>query len=173
EVNEALIEEIDQLAPFGMANPKPLFYIKSKAKDIRQLGHLKNHLKIQFKYENYLLEVIGFGFGELYAHISETASISVVGELNINEWNCNRKPQIVIKDIQIDDWQIFDHRGKKNTDLTPYFEKNNRNVIISHQPIDIPETDTDFEQINYLTEIEEINQTDELYLFDLTFHLSI
>src|SRR5690625_2522799 len=94
EVNEALIEEIDQLAPFGMANPKPLFYIKSKAKDIRQLGHLKNHLKIQFKYENYLLEGIGFGFGELYAHISETASISVVGELNINEWNGHRKPHI-------------------------------------------------------------------------------
>ncbi|MBU5466500.1 single-stranded-DNA-specific exonuclease RecJ [Virgibacillus sp. MSJ-26] len=167
EVNEALVEEIDQLAPFGMANPKPLFCIKSKAKDIRQLGHLKNHLKIQFKYENYLLEGIGFGLGELYAHISETASISVVGELNINEWNGNRKPQVVIKDLQIDDWQIFDHRGKRNTDLAPYFERNNRNVIISNQPIDIPETNTDLEQINYLTNIQDINQTDALYLFDL------
>ena len=39
--------------------------------------------------------------------------MSVIGELSINEWNNIRKPQIFLKDIAINEWQLFDLRGNK------------------------------------------------------------
>lgn len=167
EINEALIEEIDQLAPFGMGNPKPVFLIKSKAADIRQLGQFKNHLKLQLKYEHYTLDGIGFSLGDVYNHISDKATISIVGELNVNEWNGNRKPQVLIRDLKVDEWQLFDHRGKKTVDIMPYIERNNGNVIISKKPLEIGHVNNEVQQITYSTNIKDTYQADALYLFDL------
>ncbi len=49
EINEELVAEINQLAPFGMANPKPLFHLKDVPTGMRQIGSGKNHLKLQFQ----------------------------------------------------------------------------------------------------------------------------
>src|SRR5690606_9863309 len=65
-----------------------------------------------------LLDGIGFGFGNLYYAISPNTPLQVVGELGINEWNGNRKPQIMIQDMRIEEWQLFDYRGRKNVDFS-------------------------------------------------------
>src|SRR5699024_7897321 len=49
EINEQLVNEINQLAPFGMGNKKPFFHIKEIPTDARQIGNLKKHLKLQFR----------------------------------------------------------------------------------------------------------------------------
>ena len=41
---------------------------------------------------------------------------SVIGELSINEWNNTKKPQIFVKDIAVHHWQLFDYRGKGQTE---------------------------------------------------------
>ena len=38
-------------------------------------------------------------FIEDYVHISPNATLCVIGELSINEWNNIRKPQIFLQDI--------------------------------------------------------------------------
>src|SRR5699024_3946694 len=136
EVNEQLVNTINKLAPFGMANPKPVFHIKETPFDVRQLGSLKNHLKIQFQSENARLEGIGFNMGNLYLHISPQAQVSIVGELGNNEWNCNKKAQLLMQDLQIDEWQLFDLRGKKQVNISPYVEADRRNVVLCDQPIE-------------------------------------
>ena len=37
--------------------------------------------------------------------------LSVTGDLQVNEWNGNKKPQLLIGDIRSDEWQLFDLRG--------------------------------------------------------------
>ncbi len=117
QVTLSLIEAIQQLAPFGMHNLKPLFHIKAVPEQPRQIGSMKNHLKLQFKADDKQLDAIGFGIGELYHYLTPRTPINIVGELTINEWNGNRKPQLMIQDMSIDEWQLFDHRGKRQTNL--------------------------------------------------------
>ena len=117
-IDETLVREVDMLRPFGMHNPKPLFHFCQIPKETRQLGNLNKHLKLQFSENGQTVEGIGFGFGELYPVISPDVPVSVVGELGVNEWNGYRKMQIVIRDMEIDAWQLFDYRGKQG-DVEP------------------------------------------------------
>ncbi|WP_182200488.1 single-stranded-DNA-specific exonuclease RecJ [Paraliobacillus salinarum] len=108
-----LVQTLDKLAPFGMGNPKPLFYIKGKPTELRQIGSKQNHLKAIFQGENERVQAIGFGMGELYQQVSPQAEMEVVGFLQINEWNGKKNTQIMMKDIAVSEWQLFDFRGSK------------------------------------------------------------
>lgn len=172
EINEKLVNEMKQLAPFGMANPKPVFHMKAVPSEVRQIGNLKRHLKIQFQDENTKLEGIGFSMGNLFHHISPQTPISVVGELGINEWNGNKKAQIVMQDMQIDEWQLFDHRGKKHVDISPYVENGKRNVVLRDQLVEnTAQIPAHVNQITYDTSLSDIPITDVLYIFDLPTNL--
>ncbi|GIO21814.1 single-stranded-DNA-specific exonuclease RecJ [Oceanobacillus sp. J11TS1] len=119
DIDVSLIEEIARLAPFGMGNPKPLFEIKEVPKEVRQIGSKKNHLKMQFTSVKGHVDTVGFGFGELKDAISPHTKVSVAGELSINEWNGRRNAQMMIKDLKITEWQLFDFRGKKAEQVLP------------------------------------------------------
>ncbi|MUK87002.1 single-stranded-DNA-specific exonuclease RecJ [Ornithinibacillus sp. L9] len=172
EINEELVSEIDQLAPFGMANPKPIFHLKHTPSDIRQLGSMKNHLKIHFKENDKVIEGIGFGMGDLYHRISPQTEVSVVGELGINEWNGIKKPQLVLQDMSINEWQLFDHRGKKQFDAAPYFSNHERHVLLSNKEIEEKNVSETMKQITYHTPLETIERADVLYIYDLPTNLA-
>ncbi|MDC3423851.1 single-stranded-DNA-specific exonuclease RecJ [Aquibacillus sp. 3ASR75-11] len=108
------IAEIEKLAPFGMGNPKPLFFVKGSVKEIRQIGSRQNHLKLTMANGQALLDGVGFGMGNLYHQISKSSMIHAVGELGINEWNGRQKVQIMLKDFEIPEWQLFDYRGVRS-----------------------------------------------------------
>ncbi|PSL45110.1 exonuclease RecJ [Salsuginibacillus halophilus] len=115
EVGLHVIEEVEALAPFGMGNPKPLFYFNNvKVSTLKQIGSEKNHLKVHFTSDGRELEGVGFQLGELYYQVDQEAPVNVVGELGINEWNGFRKPQLFVKDMQVKDWQLFDYRNTKD-----------------------------------------------------------
>ncbi|WP_042146120.1 single-stranded-DNA-specific exonuclease RecJ [Paucisalibacillus sp. EB02] len=168
DVSEELIDEISQLAPFGMANPKPKFHINCKPVDIRQLGNLKKHLKLQFKEDSHSLEGIAFGMGDLFHYISTSVTVSVAGELGINEWNGIRKPQLVVEDMKIDQWQLFDHRGKKQTDLTNYLDQFDNHLLLYNDNSGNLHTFPDrIRQVTYENAFELVDQVEVLYLVDL------
>lgn len=58
------------------------------------------------------IDAIGFGKGHLYDEITYGVKLSFVGDLQINEWQGNKKPQLMISDVQTKEWQLFDYRGK-------------------------------------------------------------
>lgn len=111
EINLKAIEEIKRLAPFGVQNPKPKILIKNVSLgEIRRIGADKNHLKMAIGVDD-PLDVIAFGSGDLAEEMSPFSSIDIVGELSINEWNNRRKPQLMMQDVRINHWQLFDWRG--------------------------------------------------------------
>lgn len=169
DIDEKLIQEVSQLAPFGMKNPKPVFQIKNIPTDVRQLGHLKNHLKLQFNGD---VEGIGFGMGDLFPHISPHTSLSLVGELGINEWNGIRKPQMIIQDIAIQEWQLFDHRGKRKIDIMPYLHEQGHHAIICKNTDRLPKQIVEsVSEITYETNETELGKVDTLFIYDMPTHV--
>lgn len=108
------ISEMSLLAPFGMGNPKPRVLIENITfNSMKRIGAEGNHLKMMLKDGSHMLDAVGFGMGDLSDQISPNATLSVIGELSINEWNNIRKPQIFLQDMAINHWQLFDIRGNK------------------------------------------------------------
>lgn len=170
EITEELIFQISMFAPFGVANEEPIFHIEEKPVSIRQIGQENNHLKIQFSKNGQLVEALGFGYGDIYYLLSEHIPISIVGKLQINEWNGNRTVQIVIEDIAIDDWLLFDYRGKQNFTSLQYFEPFfDRHTILINNPQKKENllAFNDYEVITYDEDISNLSKTDILYICDL------
>ncbi len=114
DITLPVIEEIQQLAPFGVGNPKPRIQVENVLlESIKPIGSDGSHLKVMFTNGQTRLDGIGFGLGTLAEHISPAARVSVVGELSINEWNNFRKPQVMIQDIAVTEWQLFDWRSMR------------------------------------------------------------
>lgn len=118
DVTVDCIRQIESLAPFGMGNPSPRFVLTGlTVQDRRALGREGQHLKLTLAGSqgeaNIAVEAIGFGIGGLLETIASSARVDVLGELNINEWNGVRKPQIVIQDIRVPHVQVYDWRGTR------------------------------------------------------------
>lgn len=167
EINLDLIYEIARLAPFGMKNPKPVFEIKDIPSDVRQIGSTKNHLKLHFSSEPSQIESIGFGLGHLYDYISPNTPLSVVGDLGVNEWNGNKKAQIMIQDMKIDTWQLFDQRGRRQIPIQPI--PNQKILAISNEVLNV-DSSIYHEVYQEMMNLEEI---DILYICDLPPNLEI
>lgn len=124
DITLSSLEEMQMLAPYGMDNPKPKVLIKDvNIASIRKIGSEQKHLKLTIANDDHSLDGVGFGLGSLFEQISPSSKISVIGELSINEWNNIRKPQMFLKDLAIQSWQLFDIRGinliQKLADLIP------------------------------------------------------
>ncbi|GGJ83954.1 single-stranded-DNA-specific exonuclease RecJ [Lentibacillus kapialis] len=167
EINEELVEEIRQLAPFGMANPKPVFQLEDIPAEKRQIGNNKNHLKIQFRHQNKTLDGIGFGLGKLFYYLTPKTPISVVGELGINEWNGYRKVQMIVQDIKIDDNQLFDHRGKNSSQVTSYVQHNHACAAISQKLPNMTDFPGSVQCLTYDANVNSLEETETLFLFDM------
>ncbi|WP_099362030.1 single-stranded-DNA-specific exonuclease RecJ [Fredinandcohnia onubensis] len=122
DVSIETILELNKLAPFGMGNPKPTVQINDvEINSLRRIGSDQSHLKIVLQEDQIALDGVGFGLGHTVDGISPLSKVSVIGELSINEWNNNRKPQMMLQDIAVHEWQLFDIRGMR--DFLSYLEK--------------------------------------------------
>lgn len=107
-----VIAQLEQLAPFGMGNPTPLVMLRQVGfRDMRKIGRGENHLKCLLTAGDLQMEAVGFQLAQAAEQIASTASLDVLGELSVNEWNGRRKPQLLIRDLAVPHRQVFDWRG--------------------------------------------------------------
>ena len=112
DINLASLASLERLRPFGMGFSKPLYLIENiKANSIRKIGAGEKHLKLEVTDGVETLDVVGFNFGELANEMSPGVTFSMIGDLQINEWNGNKKPQMLLEDLSSKEWQLFDLRG--------------------------------------------------------------
>ncbi len=101
-VSKELFDGIQQLSPFGMGNPEPIFATKQvTVDDIRIMGKEGTHLRLQLRHSDKLLEAVGFGMGSLAADIHKGDTIDIAYSLDENTWNGNTKLQLKIKDVRV------------------------------------------------------------------------
>jgi single-stranded-DNA-specific exonuclease len=83
QLDEELLKFMDQLEPFGMENPKPLFGAKGvEVLDRRMVGASKKHLKLLLKQEGRKFDSIAFNQGDLYSDAIGTVDIAFHFERN-------------------------------------------------------------------------------------------
>jgi len=97
---------IQKLEPFGIENPQPLFKFNNlRIVDLRLLGNNQEHLKLKVDdpttpiNKNIILDGIAFKKGDYGKKIKKGDLISFTAKLNINIWNGNSFPQLIVNDI--------------------------------------------------------------------------
>jgi single-stranded-DNA-specific exonuclease len=100
EVNEAFIDQVKQLEPFGEGNAKPLFrsenLLVTKADTI---GSTQAHLRLVVADGGLMRKVIGFKLGNRVSEIQVGARVDLVYHVSMNEWNGRKEVQLVLKDF--------------------------------------------------------------------------
>ncbi|HYR52280.1 MAG TPA: single-stranded-DNA-specific exonuclease RecJ [Candidatus Dormibacteraeota bacterium] len=102
DCNEALVQFLDRLSPFGIGNTEPLFI----AENIQIAGSpmvvSRNHLKLNVRQNGRELECIGFGMGHLAGPIqTEPGRVSIAFVPTINVWQNRARLQLKLRDVQI------------------------------------------------------------------------
>ncbi|MBS3786561.1 single-stranded-DNA-specific exonuclease RecJ [Candidatus Bipolaricaulota bacterium] len=100
QVNRDLYREIQSLAPFGVGNPEPYFWIRRlKIVSARRVGSSKNHLKLKLAGGDEILDCIGFGMGEDLSLLKEQEVLNPVFQLELNQWKGREQMQLKLKDF--------------------------------------------------------------------------
>jgi single-stranded-DNA-specific exonuclease len=100
-VTPKLVEEIQDLQPFGYSNPTPKFV--SRALTIKHqttVGKDGSHLKIKLFDGKQVWDAIGFGLGSLAGMWSSSTKVDLVYGFEYNTWNGIRSLQLNVKDIR-------------------------------------------------------------------------
>lgn len=103
EIDYKLLRIIDQLSPFGPTNKRPIFLSKGVS-DIgfaKQVGDMKNHLKLNIKKSEKVMPAIGFNMGRYLQSISRVNDFDICYSIDKNEWNGRKELQIQILDLKI------------------------------------------------------------------------
>ncbi|MBU2591964.1 single-stranded-DNA-specific exonuclease RecJ [Patescibacteria group bacterium] len=106
-VGKKLYRLIQELAPFGLGNPEPLFLIK-RARVVRcqALGSERQHLKLWLDdpetkaIERVVAEAIGFGWGDFWQDLLTGDFVDLVASLNLNRWRDRETIQLKIRDLR-------------------------------------------------------------------------
>ena len=114
QVNVEFIDSLQALKPYGTNNAEPIFKISSVIVGQKQkIGAQQQHLKLTLNSEQNQLQALMFNKGEWADSLNLQAEVEVIGTLEINEWQQNRLPQFMLKDIAVKDALIFDWRTNK------------------------------------------------------------
>ncbi|KEO82238.1 single-stranded-DNA-specific exonuclease RecJ [Tumebacillus flagellatus] len=112
DLNFDLVEQMERLAPYGFGNPSPRFSFQGlDLEQIRVVGKDAAHLQMRVKRANRQLDCIAFRRSADQPLLESLASIDLVGELSINEWNGRRSLQLQVGDWRANGVQCFDKRG--------------------------------------------------------------
>jgi len=101
EISEKLINEIHQMKPFGIKNPKPLFLLKNiKPTFIETVGRNRDHIKFDAEKKGKKFKAIGFRLGKFADEMRKHRSIDLACYVEMNEWNNSKNLQLEIVDFQ-------------------------------------------------------------------------
>nr|WP_303943540.1 single-stranded-DNA-specific exonuclease RecJ [Streptococcus infantis] len=107
------VKSFEKLAPFGMDNQKPVFYIRDfQVENARSMGAGDSHLKLKISKGTANFEVVAFGQGAKATEFAQTKQLELAVTLSVNQWNGQTTLQLMMVDARVDGVQLFNIRGK-------------------------------------------------------------
>jgi single-stranded-DNA-specific exonuclease len=101
DITIANLDTIDRFRPFGIGNRKPLFLLENVTiASTRQLGAEGKHLAITLT-ENPTLKLLLWNATDRLAHFAVGNVVSLVVDLDRNEWKNTVSVQVVVRDIVV------------------------------------------------------------------------
>lgn len=103
------ISDIDLLRPFGTDFKAPIIAFNNQTiSEIKQIGQNAAHLKFKTESE---LNCLMWKQGELLNEFPVGTEVNLAGALQLNEWNGNVSPQMIVQSMQSDDIKMVDFRN--------------------------------------------------------------
>ena len=107
------VKNFERLAPFGMDNQKPVFYIRDfQVENARTMGAGDSHLKLKISKGTASFEVVAFGQGSKATEFSQAKQLELAVTLSVNQWNGQTTLQLMMVDARVDGVQLFNIRSK-------------------------------------------------------------
>ena len=155
------VKSFERLAPFGMDNQKPVFYIRNfQVENARSMGAGDSHLKLKISKGNANFEVVAFGQGSKATEFAQTKQLELAVTLSVNQWNGQTTLQLMMVDARVDGVQLFNIRGKSAAlpDGVPVLDfsgelpdiSSSQAVVIKNLPEDIRILKDIFQQHDFL-----------------------
>ncbi|TXO19351.1 single-stranded-DNA-specific exonuclease RecJ, partial [Staphylococcus aureus] len=92
------IRDMKRLRPFGTDFSRPIFEMDDlSVSSVKAIGQQKNHLKLTLGESN--IAALFWQNGHLEPELQDEQPINILGSVQINEWNGNQSPQLIIQDI--------------------------------------------------------------------------
>lgn len=102
DIDVPLIEEIETLEPYGMANPTPVLALKEATiSDLFLMGQQKKHAKVLLEREDSTIDAIAWNRPDLHASFFPGDRVKVAFTVQKNEWNGHVSPQLMIQDMAL------------------------------------------------------------------------
>lgn len=138
------IKALDKLAPFGMDNKKPVFWLKDiKVVKARTMGQGNAHLKLKVAQGDHTFDLVAFNKGNLLQEFQQAQQLELAVTLSVNVWNGATTLQLMLEDARVDGIQLYDIRSK--TASLPFgiprltLEETNPVVVIDKIPDSLAE----------------------------------
>ncbi|HAS84523.1 MAG TPA: single-stranded-DNA-specific exonuclease RecJ [Candidatus Yonathbacteria bacterium] len=99
EVNWVNWKQIEKFAPFGMANPKPVFFFeKVKISEARFFGKEKTHLELSFE-NSPTKAILFFADDEKYKELKAGDAVDIIATIEVNTFRNNRELRLRIVEV--------------------------------------------------------------------------
>jgi single-stranded-DNA-specific exonuclease len=101
EVDDALLDFIERLEPFGEGNPQPVFCARAVqvVGEPVVVGKERQHLRMTVRQGGSILSAIGFGMGRRRAEV-KMGPLDIVFSPQRHVWNEREERQLVLKDLK-------------------------------------------------------------------------
>jgi len=100
-IDLALADIINQMEPFGEANPSPIFCSRQVSVKSRPVILGKNTLKFWVSDGDFAISAVGFGMGDYKGMLAVGQKIDLAYEISIDDWNKAPVPQLKLEDIRL------------------------------------------------------------------------
>ncbi len=104
DIDFNLVEDLEKLKPFGEGNVEPIFVIRNLiVREKKNIGTGNKHIKLFLSPADgspKIFEAISFNGYDKYFGIQENDQIDLACNIEKDEWNGNRKIQLVVVDIK-------------------------------------------------------------------------
>ncbi|MER0122850.1 single-stranded-DNA-specific exonuclease RecJ [Streptococcus sp. ZJ93] len=107
------LKSFEKLAPYGMDNKKPVFYLKNvQVESARTMGQQNAHLKFRISKGKASFDVLAFGMGQLALEIGQSKNLELAVSLSVNQWNGQTTLQLMLVDLRVEGVQLYNLRSK-------------------------------------------------------------
>ncbi|HFU4202514.1 TPA: single-stranded-DNA-specific exonuclease RecJ [Streptococcus suis] len=109
------LKSFDKLAPYGMDNKKPIFYVKDvQVESARTMGQDNAHLKLRLVKGQVAFDLVAFGQGRQALEFSQAKNLELAVTLSVNQWNGHTSLQLMLVDARVEGVQLYNIRGKQH-----------------------------------------------------------
>lgn len=101
ELNPKFFRIIDQMAPFGPGNMRPVLFCKNLKHKYTPRIVGQNHLKMMVTADGVSMDAIGFNLADRYDEICHTSTVNLAFSLDENKWDGRISLQMKVKGVSL------------------------------------------------------------------------